>query len=120
MKFTIDTDTGVKYRDAGVWRNYQLVTCGETAYECFHGATIAEIDQDGGDLDCYALEDADEKVIDAAIQIIESSCGENIDEHKRCCVCHEVRPEETFHDHNHCSRFCFEESKHDYYSERDK
>lgn len=55
---TIDTDLGIDYADEGAWRSYEMTTHGDSLAELLENVTIAEIDQDGGELDCYGLGDA--------------------------------------------------------------
>jgi len=69
-RMTIDTDLGVEYRDAGPWRSYHLVARGNTESELLANASIAEIDQEGDDLDCYGIEDAPVAVEEAAYDVI--------------------------------------------------
>ncbi len=70
-KYGIDTDLGVSYQDEGPWRSYQLTASGDTLEELLEDANIAEIDQDGGDLDFYPLEDASNEVEKQATKLIE-------------------------------------------------
>lgn len=67
---TIDEDLGIEWRDAGPFRSFNLSAQGETLSEMLEDATISEIDQDGGELDCYGLEDAPKDVEDAAFNLI--------------------------------------------------
>lgn len=65
--FNIDeSDLGVDYQDAGPWRSYGLESHGETIEELFENAYVYEIDQDGGELNHYHIEDASTEVYKAA------------------------------------------------------
>jgi len=77
-KYDISMDTGVEFADAGRWRSFELCAIGDNARDLIESATIAEIDQDGGDLNHYALEDASNEVIEAAMQMIKEITGEPI------------------------------------------
>lgn len=66
----IDTDTEVDFADSGAWRSFQLTTHGSSLTELMTNATIAEIDQDGGDINCYDLEDASNEIQDVCDCII--------------------------------------------------
>lgn len=57
-KYNFDGDSGYEHRDAGPWRSYEISFYGDTLEECLEEATITEIDQDGGELDCYGYEHA--------------------------------------------------------------
>ncbi len=46
----------------GPFRSYRLDTHGWTLDECMDNADIAEVDQDGGETGCYALDDAPNEV----------------------------------------------------------
>jgi len=59
---TIDEDLGINFCDEGPWRSYHFYTSGKTKAECMEDATISEIDQDGGELNCYGLEDCEHEV----------------------------------------------------------
>jgi hypothetical protein len=61
---------GVPYEDSGPWRGYELYTHGESLFELLENAQISEVDQDGGELDCYALADAYGNVATAATCLI--------------------------------------------------
>ena len=61
-----ESDLGVDYQDAGPWRSYGLESSGETIEELINNATIYETDQDGGELDCYSINDAESNVHKAA------------------------------------------------------
>lgn len=70
-QYNIDTDCGVAYEDCGPWRSYQLYSWGNTEAELIENAQISEIDQDGGDLDTYALEDAPAQIEKVCLRIIQ-------------------------------------------------
>jgi len=69
----IDTDLGIDYADCGAWRSYHLNTFGTTQEELRENATISEIDQDGGELNCYGLEEARNDVEKAVEGIIKGN-----------------------------------------------
>jgi hypothetical protein len=69
-KFCIDTTLDVQYRDIGPWRSYQLYTTGDSLDEMIKNATVSEIDQDGGDLDTYELNDCTTKVELECLELI--------------------------------------------------
>jgi hypothetical protein len=66
----------VDFADEGQWRSWELDTQGASMAELIANATIAEIDQDGGELNCYGLEDASNEVANAAMTAIEEVIGE--------------------------------------------
>lgn len=66
----LNEDLGINYQDCGVWRSYQLETYGDTMEELWDNAVIAEIDQDGGELDCYGMGEAPSDVYEAADKLI--------------------------------------------------
>lgn len=70
--YSIETDSGVSYQDSGRWRSYQLETAGDTLEELVQNATVSEIDQDGGDLNTYSLDEACTEVEQACLKIIHS------------------------------------------------
>lgn len=70
VKFSIDADTRVEYCDEGQFRNFQLITEGDNVDQLLDNAQISEVDQDGGELDTYPLDDARSDVIRAANKII--------------------------------------------------
>ncbi len=51
-------DIGEPFCDEGQWRSWSLCAHGSTLEELQEDATIEEIDQDGGELDCYGYHDA--------------------------------------------------------------
>lgn len=66
----IDTDLVVEFRDAGVWRSYNMTAEGRTYEELEDSVTIAEIDRDGGELACYGLDEAPNDVYDAVMRVL--------------------------------------------------
>ena len=73
-KIEIDCDTEVEWCDDGPWRNYQLEASGDTLEQVLKSAQITEIDQDGGDLATYGLEEAPQDVELAGKKIIYQNC----------------------------------------------
>lgn len=67
-------DLGIEWQDAGPWRNYEIQAHGSTYAELIEDATISEIDQDGGELNCYGINDASTSVALAAQKVIEREC----------------------------------------------
>lgn len=64
-------DLGIDYRDLGPWRSYQITCSGDTLAECLATASIEEVDQDGGTLDCYDIEDVpNNEIYQAALDTI--------------------------------------------------
>ena len=78
MKYKMSGDVGVDYADCGQWRSYEIEGRGNTIEEFMEDVYISEIDQDGGELDTYALEDAPNEVIDAVERYITRIWFENI------------------------------------------
>lgn len=72
MKFNLDcSDIGVVYCDSGPWRCYGVASTGNSVEAFIQNAVIYETDQDGGELDCYEIDDApNDKIYIAAMQII--------------------------------------------------
>jgi len=71
----IDTELGIDYADCGPWRSYHLYAIGDTEREMREDASITEIDQDGGELNCYGLEDARLEVENAVTILIKEKLG---------------------------------------------
>lgn len=70
-KYEIDCDdVGVDFADEGRWRSYALAARGNTLEELMKDATISEIDQDGGEIRCYGLDDASGPVSDAVEEVL--------------------------------------------------
>lgn len=57
-KYQIEGDLGISYQDAGPWRSYEAEGAGDTIESFLDSLTIIEIDQDGGELNCYGYNDA--------------------------------------------------------------
>lgn len=72
---TIDKDLGIEWRDSGVWRSYRLTSNGECSDELLANATVEELDQDGGSLNCYGYEDASGEVATAVEKAIDHALG---------------------------------------------
>lgn len=74
---TIDyLDLGIDYADSGPWRSYDLNTHGTNYDELLANATIAEIDQDGGDLACYGYDGCSNEVAIAVEEAIKAALEE--------------------------------------------
>ena len=69
-KYHIDTEIGIDFADAGPWRSYHLDTSGDSFNEMIQNATVSEIDQDGGELDCYELRQASDEIETACLRLI--------------------------------------------------
>jgi hypothetical protein len=67
-------DLDVDHQDAGPWRSYELTASGDTFEELAKDATISEIDQDGGELNSYAVGDARPEVYNAALLAMAEAC----------------------------------------------
>ena len=63
-------DLGIDYADIPPWRSYSLDTHGKTLDECLENATIEEIDQDGGTLRCYGVDDSEPNVYNEVVNTI--------------------------------------------------
>jgi hypothetical protein len=72
MTYSIDTDLDIEYRDNGPWRSYELQTHGDTRLELIENVTIAEVDQDGGELDCYGFDDASNEIQHKILVVIDA------------------------------------------------
>lgn len=70
MTIHIDTGLGIMYQDEGPWRSYELVASGTTLEELIEDATISEVDQDGGELACYGLDNCGGEIERVAVKII--------------------------------------------------
>jgi hypothetical protein len=73
----IDEDLGIEWRDAGPWRSYHLTASGNNEEELFEDATIEEVDQDGGTLDCYGYNDCSGKLEEAVEEAIYKALKRN-------------------------------------------
>jgi len=76
-KYSIDIDLGVEYLDIPPWRSYNLTACGDNIDQLLNDAMIAEIDQDGGDLNNYDIDNtpSDEirqEAINSIIELVRS------------------------------------------------
>jgi hypothetical protein len=67
---SIDEDLGVDYQDAGPWRSYQIIGQGKSIAEFLKDVLIYEIDQNGGELNYYDIDNADREVENAAVKLI--------------------------------------------------
>ncbi len=72
-KYGVDTNLDTDYQDEGPWRSYTLSAYGDSLEELIADACISEVDQDGGELNTYSLEDAPNDVSDEA-NVILMSC----------------------------------------------
>lgn len=70
-KYSIDEDLGIDYRDCGPWRCYMFASDGNTLEDLLDNASIAEVDQDGGEINCYGLDDASQEARTRALALIE-------------------------------------------------
>ncbi len=69
--FIQDGDLGISYQDEGPWRSYEVVDCcGETPQDAVENLTVSEIDQDGGELDCYGFDDAPYEVQNKILKLM--------------------------------------------------
>lgn len=68
--YGIDTELGISYQDCGPWRSYHLETAGDSLEELIQNATVSEVDQDGGELDCYGLDDCSSQVEKVCLELI--------------------------------------------------
>jgi len=76
MKYYIDKELGIDWQDAGPWRSFHLTASGCSEKELVEDATIAEIDQDGGELDCYGLDDCGTEVYETVMDLINETVME--------------------------------------------
>lgn len=65
-----DQEIDVGYQDCGPFRSYRLDSFGNSLEEMLDNATIAEVDQDGGELDCYDFYGAPDAVQAKALKMI--------------------------------------------------
>jgi len=65
-----EEELGISFQDEGPWRSWHLSTYGDSIASLIWNADISEIDQDGGSIDFYPLEDAEPDILAAAEQII--------------------------------------------------
>lgn len=66
-----DKEMGIIHQDAGPWRSYHLTCSGNSMPEMLQDVSITEVDQDGGDIATYGLEDACEEVRIRACHLID-------------------------------------------------
>lgn len=64
-------DIGINFQDCGPWRSYHLDTYGHDTKSMIENAWIEEIDQDGGTLRYYSLDEAENDVLEASLKLIE-------------------------------------------------
>lgn len=72
--FAIDIESELlptEWQDSGPWRSFELTTSGADLDECISKGYIAVIDQDGGEIDSYSLEDGPNDVLKDSIAVIE-------------------------------------------------
>lgn len=74
-KIVIDQELSIDFCDEGPWRSYLLITEGYDFDQLTAEAYISEIDQDGGELDSYSIDDAPSDVGECAIELIKSIMG---------------------------------------------
>lgn len=78
--FNVDeSDLGIEYHGDGPWRSYGLETSGETIEELFENATIYETDQDGGEIECYSIDNAETLVYRIATKHLSDLVSSTID-----------------------------------------
>jgi len=56
------------YADIGPWRNFEIHLYGSNLIEIIEDAHIAEIDQDGGELNVYHLSESSKSVLETAVK----------------------------------------------------
>lgn len=76
-KYNIECDTGYPHEDCGRWRSYELVASGNTKEELLADAHIFEVDQDGGSLGDYPLEDTGGKLYELGLALIDQGIAEH-------------------------------------------
>lgn len=69
-------DIGVEYRGPGPWKNYALYSQGRTLDELIEEAAITEVDQDGGELRTYGIDDCCGEVEVSVLKILEEELRE--------------------------------------------
>ena len=111
VRFSIDQDLEVSFEDSGRWRSYQLVATGNDVDELLADAHIAEVDQDGGEIAFYPLEETPNKIYDVAAKIIE-----DIGHIQKCYCGQEIDPNDNY-DSEHCSESCFVEERAEFKAE---
>ena len=119
FKYEIDENTEVEFADCGPWRSFQLYAVGDTVRELRRSAEISEIDQDGGDLNSYELDNASNEVIKAAEAMIETLTGETIpDDWFTNPACENCGHETEDLTNGFCSNRCYQEAKADYLADQ--
>lgn len=68
--YGIDTELGISYQDIGPWRSYHFNTSGDSLQELIDNAVVSEIDQDGGELDCYGIHDGTYELGSLCLELI--------------------------------------------------
>lgn len=68
----IESNLEIDYRDVPPWRSFEVSARGNSVSEMLVDATISEIDQDGGEIRSYGLEDASNEVSQRAESLIAS------------------------------------------------
>lgn len=68
--YSIDTELGIDFADEGQWRSYHLETSGDSFNEMAQNATVSEVDQDGGTIDAYGLDQASSEIETACLRMI--------------------------------------------------
>ena len=66
----VDVELPTEYRDSGQWRSYRLTSFGRTLQQLVREAAIEEVDQDGGTIAYYGLEDAPRDVEKDAVLVL--------------------------------------------------
>jgi hypothetical protein len=59
-----------EYQGSGKFRSFSFYAFGHSIDELIKNADILEVDQDGGEISCYGLDDASNDVYQAAIGLI--------------------------------------------------
>lgn len=71
-KYRISGELGIDFQDEGRWRSYELDAYGDTFEDLLDSAHISEVDQDGGVIDCYGIDDVpNNEIYDAVIKAAE-------------------------------------------------
>lgn len=70
MIYFQNTELPIDFRDCGPWRSYHMDASGSDEHALMQSALIAEVDQDGGEINCYSLEDAPNDVYNSACELI--------------------------------------------------
>lgn len=67
---------GVEFQDVGRWRSYEVdQVVANSLTEAVEAITVSEVDQDGGDIDCYGFLDASYDIQVALAKLL----GETLD-----------------------------------------